>query len=803
MASCCEARFRWQIRGQVQGVGFRPFVVHNAAACRLTGFVRNDLSGVFIEAQGRRDRLQQFHRTLRSDSPRLAIIESMRRCEIDVNPNETNGFCIEESRCDGAPDAAITVDSAVCDDCLRELFSPGDRRAGYVLTNCTACGPRFTIVRALPYDRPQTTMAEFAMCAECAKEYADSNDRRFHAQPIACPACGPTARWVDSHGQLVPGNPIANCAGALRRGAIVAIKGIGGFHLAVRASHAESVARLRRAKQRDAKPLAVMCKSMDEIAELVELEELATAALLSPARPIVLATKKSTVAVADNVAPGVGVLGVMLPYTPIHHLLFAADPPLGPLVMTSGNISDEPLAIDNQEALERLGGACDFLLTHDRPIERRVDDSVIRDMGASPPLPIRRSRGMAPRSVRIPQPLPAEYETGICVGGELKNTIAVVRRDEVILSQHLGDLKHPLALANFRHAIEDLKRLYNIRPHWVACDLHPAYQSSVYASELSQQWQAPLLKIQHHHAHAVSLMTEWGCTKPILAVVCDGVGYGTDGTSWGGELLMTDLTQMRRMAHMRPLQLAGGDAAAIDTRRSALALLSQIGDDDIANRPIVKELYPDAEVRDFVVKMLQRRVRTVQSTAVGRYFDGFAALLGLCQQNRFEAEAGMLLESAASRASGVQCDEPLYQLRPSGIVPDGMEIDMACLVQRVVERKQQRASTAELALLVHQQLAAAWDSAVAFVAARTQIDHVALTGGVMCNRLLVDLLCQRLASRGLRVLCHTQVPCNDGGLSLGQAAIAAAFLVEQRGNPELGAEIARRGINVALHSHAR
>ncbi len=776
MAESFVVRYRWQIRGQVQGVGFRPFVYRRAEARQLSGFVRNDLNGVCIEAQGRRKVLERFEGELRTDFPALATIAAMDRCEIDVNPREEAHFRIEASCLDGAAQAAIAIDAAVCNECLGELLSTNDRRAGYPLTNCTACGPRYTIVRALPYDRPNTTMAEFDMCPPCQREYKSPGDRRFHAQPIACPTCGPTTEFVDSRGQLVPGDPIANCATALHRGALVAIKGIGGFHLAVRANDPEAVKRLRRSKHRDAKPLAVMCKSAEEAGELVTLGRLGMAALLSPARPIVLAAGLPTTAVAEDVAPGIGLLGVMLPYTPIQHLLFAVDPPLGPLVMTSGNLSDEPLVIENQEALERLGSVCDFVLWHDRPIERRVDDSVVRDMGTAPPLPIRRARGFVPRSVLIPRSPPADFAMGLCVGGELKNTVALVRGTEVILSQHLGDLKHPLALDNFRRTIQDLLHLYDVHPRWVACDLHPTYHSSVYASHLATQWRVPLLRVQHHHAHAAALMAEYGCAETVLAIVCDGVGYGPDGSIWGGELLMVDLTSMRRIAHMRPLRLAGGDAAAIDVRRSALALLLHVVADELAGHPSAMELYPDSQDRALITKMLQHNVQCVDSTAAGRYFDGFSALLGICRQNRFEAEAGMLLEALASGAGKPWDDEALFSFNRSKTDNTAIEIDLAALVRRVIDLQSEGATTADLALLIHQQLAAAWEAAAMLAVERTRIERIALGGGVFCNRLLGDLLSERLARRGLQVLRHTQVPSNDGGLALGQAAIAAARL---------------------------
>lgn len=778
------ARFRWHVRGQVQGVGFRPFVYRHATACQLSGFVRNNLRGVHIEAQGRRERLVQFDQILRRELPPLARPESIAYSEVDLLLNEEPVFRIDCSCLRGEARIAITVDTAVCEDCVTELLSTDDRRSGYALTNCTACGPRYTIVRSLPYDRPNTTMSGFTMCAKCEHEYTSPSDRRFHAQPIACPQCGPQLQMVDTRGSPFPGDPIDGCARALHEGAIVAIKGIGGFHLVVRASDGRAVARLRERKLRDAKPLAVMCQTLDEAAKLVELSLPATAALTSPARPIVLARCRPNVEIADNVAPGIGMLGVMLPYTPIHHLLFTTTPPLGPLVMTSGNLSDEPLVIDNQEALARLGKLCDFLLWHDRPIQRRVDDSVVRDMGATGPLPMRRARGYVPQGLKLPQPPPIKLENGLCLGGELKNTIALVRGNEVILSQHLGDLKHPLAYENYQRTIADLLRLYNIQPQWIACDLHPSYLSSQYAQRLANQWQLPLLKIQHHHAHAASLMSEHDRTQPVIAVVCDGIGYGVGGSIWGGELLLADFNSMQRLAHLRPLLLAGGDAAALDVRRCGLALLQQIAKEQLSSHPLAAELYPDQHDRCLLTGMLQREVESVWSTATGRYFDAFAALLDLCQVNKFEAESGMLLEAAASKALRRKDQGPLYLLKESTLTNGAMEIDFAPLVQQVVELRNDKANNNELAWLFHQQLACAWEAAVLHAIESTQVETVALTGGVFCNRLLTEMLTQRLTARGLQVLRHTQVPCNDGGLALGQAAIAGASLQGQHNESE-------------------
>ncbi|NBB83234.1 MAG: carbamoyltransferase HypF, partial [Alphaproteobacteria bacterium] len=569
------ARRRWQVTGQVQGVGFRPFVYRLARRLGLSGFVRNDGHGVTMEAQGPDPALDRFQQALTDERPPLARVDRIAWQRLAVDPRPAaRTFEIRTSDAGADRSAAVTVDTALCRDCRDELLSTDDRRRGYALINCTHCGPRYSIVRRVPYDRPNTTMAGFAMCRRCAAEYADPTDRRFHAQPVACHACGPDLTLVDACGSRLPGDPIRQAAARLHAGHILAIKGLGGFHLAVRADDARAVAELRRRKQRDAKPLAVMCRDLDHARELVELSDTAAEVMQSPACPIVLAPRaqRSHARIADRVAPGTHRLGVMLPYTPIHHLLLAVtDPPPGPLVMTSANLSDEPLVTDNAQALRRLGAICDAILWHDRPIARCVDDSVLLDMATSAPLPVRRARGYVPTPIGLPAGLGTPPD-GLCLGGELKNTVAGVRtRDRaagVILSAHHGDLTHPLAYEAFCRSIDDLLDLFDIQPRWLAHDLHPVYMSTRHARRLAAERNLPLIAVQHHHAHAAAVMAEHGRSDRTLAVVCDGVGYGTDGTSWGGELLAAEPADFQRLASLRAMRLPGGDAAARDTRRS-------------------------------------------------------------------------------------------------------------------------------------------------------------------------------------------------------------------------------------------
>ncbi len=765
-----QLRRQWLIQGQVQGVGFRPFVYRLARELQLQGYVRNDGQGVTVEAQGAAKQLARFERRLQTDKPGLAVIDSIYTTHVTPNAHE-DGFIIVHSEADGAT-ARVTIDTALCDMCKRELLDPIDRRHGYALINCTHCGPRYSIVNGIPYDRPNTTMAGFDMCPDCEDEYTDPADRRYHAQPIACHACGPTLQLLAPTGDPFDADPIARAAELLLDGGIVAIKGLGGFHLAVRADDENAVQRLRQRKQRDAKPFAVMVRDIDAAKHLARLSDEAAKLLRSAVCPIVLAEANNAAALAQSIAPGVHRVGLMLPYTPIHHLLYAAEPRLNLLVMTSANLTDEPLVIDNDEAVERLGGLCDALLLHDRPIARRVDDSVVIDMPDAPPLPIRRARGYAPAPLRLPI---AADEPGLCVGGELKNTVAVVRGDEVILSQHLGDLKHPLALEAFEQAVHDLMALFEVQPRWVACDAHPLYLSTQRAKRWAEQWGVPLIEVQHHHAHAAALLAEHRMTEPILAAVCDGVGYGDDGGVWGGELLLAGAMGYRRLAHLRPLRLPGGDAAARDTRRCALALLYQAFGDDFADHPVALRLYPSRDERTVLATMIKNNVRCAESTAAGRVFDGVAALLGLCSENRHEAEAPMKLEAAASMVGqlgvGLKLDAEVT----------GDVIDLAPMVRQLLVAEAKGSSKHELAAAFHAGFADAWAELVGHAAATTGVRCVGLTGGVFCNERLTTTLSERLTAARLRVLRHEAVPPNDGGLALGQAYAAIDHLKDTEG----------------------
>jgi hydrogenase maturation protein HypF len=789
-------RKRWLVTGQVQGVGFRPFVYRLASSYALSGFVRNDTLGVTIEAQGPADHLVRFDRTLRKQFPPLARIERVDCCSIGLR-EESPGFRIEPSGEGQQTSATVTIDAALCADCLRELCDPADRRFGHGLITCTHCGPRYTIVRRVPYDRSHTSMAGFAMCSRCQDEYADPANRRFHAQPIACHDCGPRVQLADPSGAVLAGDPLGRAADLLLSGRIVAVKGLGGFHLAVRADVEPPVRRLRELKLRDTKPFALLCRSLSTAEHLVRLSARAAAEMSTPACPIVLAPRRPDAPVAQAVAPGSHRLGIMLPYTPIQHLLVQMlSPDLPALVMTSGNRAAEPLVRDNAEAVRRLGGLCDAILWHDRPIERGVDDSVLLDLQDGPPLPIRRARGYVPAALPLPGPGADGAADGLCLGGELKNTVAVVRGGQAILSQHLGDLSHPLAYEQFRATIRDLCGLFGVAPAWIAHDLHPLYLSSTHARTLARERDVPLLAIQHHHAHAAAVLADNRCSEPVLAIVCDGAGYGTDQTVWGGELLWADLLDFRRLARLRLLRLPGGNAAARDTRRCGMALLYAAFGPSFAQHPAAARLFPVRQEREVIAQMIVQGVCCVPSSSAGRLFDGVAALLDLCTFNHHEAQAACCVEAAACvqrSEAALQGMTPLWRLHDD---PQGelQEIDLAPLVRHLVLQHAVGADTPALAALFHEQLAWAWEEAASRAMERTGLRIVGLSGGVFCNELLTRRLTERLRGRGAIVLRHLAVPPNDGGLALGQAAIAAARATAGR-SPETrhSAQLIRSG----------
>ena len=709
-------RSRFRVTGVVQGVGFRPFVYGLARRHALAGFVLNDGEGVLIEAEGESAALAAFATALEAEAPPLASVASV--AVAPVSPRGDREFAIAESASTGRS-ALIPPDVATCDDCLRELFDPRDRRYRYPFVNCTACGPRFTIVRAVPYDRPNTTMAGFPLCKDCRCEYEDPGDRRFHAEPIACPACGPRLTL-----------PLEDAVALLRDGAILAVKGLGGYHLACDAADEAAVARLRARKHREDKPFAIMTRSPEVLAHVRPAEAVL---LASRERPIVLVRRRDGAPVAPAVAPAADWLGLMLPYTPLHHLLLADFG--GALVMTSGNRSDEPIAFEDDEAKERLGAIADAFLAHDRPIHRRCEDSVVR---AS--FPLRRSRGYAPGG--LPLPIAATRPI-VAAGAQLKSTFCVARGREAYLSPHLGDLESDLALRAFDADLSLFLAMLGVQPEVVAHDLHPGYLATKWALEQ----EAELVGVQHHHAHAAACLAEHGREGPALAVVFDGTGLGTDGTLWGGEVLRCDLRSFERVAHLEPVPLPGGEAAIREPWRMAAVYLERAG------RPVTWERWP--LVRESL------KVNAPLSSGMGRLFDAVAALLGLRERVSYEGQAAIELEQLAGEVEA----EP-YGCGVSGAVIAGSDLVRAAHDDLAAGRP-----AAEIAAAFHEGVAAAAALACAEAA---EPRTVVLSGGTFQNLRLLASSRTRLEELGFEVLTHRRVPPNDGGISYGQAAVAAA-----------------------------
>ena len=712
-------RRRIRVRGVVQGVGFRPFVHRLATAADLGGFVLNDGEGVVVEVEGSEPALDAFVEALAEDAPPLARIDSVSVKRVALVGE--SAFTVAESRATGRT-ALVPPDVATCEACLRELFDPADRRYRYPFLNCTDCGPRFTIVTSVPYDRPRTTMAGFPLCADCRREYGDPTDRRFHAEPIACPACGPRLSV-----------PLEAAVDVLLDGGIVAVKGLGGYHLACDATSEEAVARLRARKGREEKPLAVMTPEPELLATPTPAED---ELLRSPARPIVLVRRRPEAKVADGVAPGSPWLGLMLPYTPLHHLLCADV--RRPLVMTSGNLTDEPIAIDDADAQRRLDGIADLFLAHDRPIHRRCEDSVQR---AS--FPLRRSRGHAPSALVLPVPVD---EPLVAVGAELKGTFCVARNGEAFLSAHLGDLTGEAAYAAFRSDLALYLEMLGVEPAALACDLHPDYLSTRWAWEQG----LPVVEVQHHHAHAASCLAEHGEKGPALAIVLDGTGYGPDGTIWGGEVLRCDLRGYERVAHLEPVPLPGGEAAVREPWRVAAAYLERRG--------------LDVPWERWTAVRQSLAVNAPLSSGAGRLFDAVSALLGVREQVSYEGQAAIELEHLAADVVAVTP----YECRLEGGVIRNSDFILAAAADLRAGRDRR-----VIAAAFHEGVAAVFANAC--VAAGDH-DTVVLSGGCFQNVRLLESLRGRLGRAGFRVLTHSSIPPNDAGVSYGQAAVAAARL---------------------------
>jgi hydrogenase maturation protein HypF len=741
-------RRRITLRGAVQGVGFRPFVYRLATEMSLTGWVLNSSAGLLVEVEGPPDKLSSFEQRLERERPKASVVTV--RESAHIAPQGSTRFEIHSSDSDAGKTVNVLPDLATCADCRVELFDPANRRFEYPFTNCTNCGPRYTIVVDIPYDRPNTTMREFVLCPDCREEYENSANRRFHAQPNACPVCGPKLDGT-----------IKDAAAALRRGEIVALKGIGGFQLLADARQAAAVARLRQRKHREEKPFALMMPSLAVAREYCEISAAEVELLESQAAPIVLLQPKPGTDLAWTVAHCSPHLGVMLPYSPLHHLLMRAC--RFPLIATSGNRSDEPIAIANDEATTRLKDIADCFLMHNRPIVRACDDSVVRLTRGRAGI-LRRARGYAPLGVRVRHSLPPV----LAVGGHLKNTVAIAVGHDVFLSQHIGDLDTLEARGAFERAIADLCRLYSFKPEAVACDLHPDYASTHWAERSG----LPILRMQHHQAHVAACAAENDVEGEYLGVSWDGTGYGLDGAIWGGEFFCAEGNHFERIAHLRSFGLPGGDAAVREGWRSAASLLFEALGRETENPgvPHVSPVLRDVGTTDVgageprpdhskIGHMLEHGINVVPTTSVGRLFDAVASITGVAQRNRFEGQAAMLLENEIRSLRTPFRSEEAYPL-PGG--------DWGRLIQAVVADKRAGASVPLIAARFHNALVA-W---IVEVAGRVKLKQVVFSGGVFQNRYLTERAAAALEARGFTVYTHQQVPPNDGGIALGQAVMA-------------------------------
>jgi hydrogenase maturation protein HypF len=755
-------RVRLDITGVVQGVGFRPTVARIATAHGVSGFVFNDAGCVHCELEGAAADVDAAASAIRHTPPPMARIDDIRRTQL--KPLNDKGFDVPRfeivaSEVGDTGRTLVPPDIAICADCLRELRDPGDRRFGHPFITCTNCGPRYTVITDLPYDRPTTTMAEFEMCRACAAEYHDPTDRRFHAQTIACHDCGPTLTWSGPGS----GDPLAAAAAALDDGLIVAVKGIGGYHLACRADNQDAVAELRSRKSRPAKPFAVMVADLTAAQRIAVVGSPAAERLSSPSAPIVLVPGRDE-AVQDGVAPGLREIGLMLAYSPVHHLLFDKLGPY-PLVMTSANLGGSPIVFRDVDA-DWIDGLADGVLTHDRPIHVPCEDSVVALAGDGSAIPIRRSRGYAP----LPVTVRGIRSAGVVLatGGDLKTTFCLMSADgRAHMSSHLGDMADPRTQFCFESAFGHLAFMTDRRPDFIACDLHPSYATTKWA--LRQRGQdgqdaVPVVRVQHHHAHAVSLLAEHDrLGSPIVAVAYDGTGYGTNGTIWGGELLtISDPSVFTRAGHVKQFALPGGDDAARHPARIALDLLHRAGIEWDAGLPAVSAV-GDAGIH-MLRQQIPRGLGCVPTSSMGRLFDAVASLLGVCQMVTYEGQAAVELEQVARTGRPVALDFAVA----AGV------LDPAPVIAGLVDGLRAGAEVADLAAGFHHAVIRATAAAVAECARRADIGTVGLTGGVFVNRLLLDGLGKTLTDNGFEVLTHAVLPCNDGGLALGQAVIAAA-----------------------------
>lgn len=802
-----------KVSGVVQGVGFRPYVFRLAREMGLTGFVRNTGSGVLIEVEGENEGTSGFLGRLKAEAPPLARITGLDVRELPGGAAHSS-FRIIESGAEGsvagavspALSADVSADVSVCPDCLKEMSDPSDRRYLYPFINCTNCGPRYSIIREVPYDRENTTMSAFGMCPDCRREYTDPANRRFHAEPTACQACGPSVFTGPDGKNGARQNPITLAIRELKAGGIVAIKGLGGFHLACDAGNEKAVCELRRRKKRGNKPFALMSGSVEEIKRFCHVSEEEEQKLLSPERPVVLLRRKKECALPSAIAPGNGLLGFMLPYTPLHWLLFnyPAGPggPGGPafnaLVMTSGNLSEEPIAATNEDALKRLSGIAGYFVLHDRDIHTRVDDSVIYEVSpASENIPFfafaRRARGYVPVPIRLGGAFYGQKKTGrkrgnaasglfdrpqvMGAGGDLKNTFTLVKDDRAVMSQHIGDMENPQAQKFYLETLEKLMRLFGTKPEAAGYDMHPGYHSSnlILGSMGPDIPAGKKFAVQHHHAHVASVMAEAGLTEKVIGVALDGTGYGTDGTLWGGEFLIADALGFERAAFFRPIPLPGGEAAVRAPWRAAIGLLGQTLPDEtvlsLAQKSGISGRRTAREVEN-ILKISKKRELAPLSSGAGRLFEAFSSVLGLVDENTFEAEAAIALESMA-------WEEDMKAEYPYDTLEGGRQLDFSAAFVQAIEERARGVRPAAVSARFHNTVARAVSETALRLSAGTGIRTIALSGGVFQNRFLLEGVMGRLSmAGGVRVCTNRLVPPGDGGISLGQAFIARARVMQ-------------------------
>ena len=754
MRTAQTKRLRLDIAGIVQGVGFRPFVYRLAREHGLAGWVRNTASGVELEIEGPPAEVASFRCRLESEAPPLALITGI--SGRDAAPLREREFRILASA-GGETSAQIAPDGDVCADCLREMFDPSDRRFRYPFINCTNCGPRYTIITGIPYDRPMTTMAGFPLCPACRAEYEDPADRRFHAQPVACPVCGPRLELVDRHGERLEGDPLETAIAMLKAGRILAIKGIGGYHLAVDAGNDAALRELRRRKQRDEKPFALMVPGLEQCEALVMMEKRERRLLTAPERPIVIMPRLADAPVSPLVAPANGYLGVMLPSSPLHHLLLRDN--FTALVMTSGNLTDEPIAFREAGAMAHLAGIADLFLTHNREIHTRTDDSVIRVFRGEP-LFLRRSRGYAPRGII----LPAIQPPVLAVGAELKSAICLTRDDTAFMSQHIGDLKNAATLESMGEIVGHLQRTLEIRPTVIAHDLHPDYLSTAFAQESKG---AQLLPVQHHHAHMAACMAENRLEGEVIGIIFDGAGYGDDGTVWGGEFLSGGYAGYRRHGHIHQVRLPGGDSASREPWRMAISWLhAALGDQLFETElPFLRDVPQDQ--RRLLLQMLHKGVNSPLTSSCGRLFDAVAAIIGLRNQSSYEGQAAMELEALAE-GDATAGHYPFAIFRRNGLASVDPRMTIAAIAGDVARAH----PAATIARRFHNTLAEMAVAVCVQIRQETGLNRVVLSGGVFQNRLLSEGVASLLEQRDFSVFTHRLVPPNDGGIALGQAIIA-------------------------------